>query len=61
MASDPVYEAYLAEDAKRKARLEVMKDCKHWGHDPGEWRYSCCACSGAPFGCDNCSGGLFDD
>ncbi len=29
--------------------------CKHWGHKPGEWRYSCCACSGIPNGCDNCS------
>lgn len=28
--------------------------CEHWGHEAGEWKYSCCACSGLPNGCDNC-------
>lgn len=28
--------------------------CEHWGHQPGEWFYACCACSGVPGGCEHC-------
>ena len=30
-------------------------NCEHWGHEPGDWKWSCCACSGLPNGCDNCT------
>lgn len=29
--------------------------CKHNGHEEGEWFYACCACSGLPNGCDECT------
>ena len=37
-------------------------NCTHsdiW-HQPGEWKYSCCACSGMPNGCDACREGPDD-
>lgn len=31
--------------------------CTHHGHEDGEWFYACCACSGHPNGCEECSTG----
>lgn len=57
------HEVYLDYVAERDAGFErfrrlkaIMAKCEHWGHEEGDWKYSCCACSGIPNGCANCSG-----
>lgn len=46
-----------------KPKPDPTANCEHWGHEPGEWKWSCCACSGLPNGCDNCTeyGPEFDE
>ena len=35
--------------------IAATPKCEHWGHAEGEWKYSCCACSGMPGGCKHCA------
>jgi hypothetical protein len=39
------------------SRSNPTATCEHWGHPEGEWKYSCCACSGIPNGCERCQVG----
>ena len=64
-SQDPTYVDYLAARSARAEKIaerdRIMARCAHWGHKPGEWKYFCCACSGAPGGCDNCSSLLLEE
>lgn len=42
------------EEFPTQGATPASPQCLHWGHEKGEWKYSCCACSGIPGGCEFC-------